>query len=92
MFSWKPEATEVQRDAVPEKLAALPAKIPELRSYKFGPDAGINDGNADFAVVADFDDVDDYLAYRDNPDHRAIIDTYITPIVATRTAVQFELG
>lgn len=92
MFSWKPEATEDQRHAVPQRLAALPAKIPELRSYKFGADAGINAGNADFAVVADFDDVDAYLVYRDHPEHRAIIDAYITPIVASRSAVQFELG
>ena len=92
MFSWKPEATDVQRQAVPEQLAGLPAKIPEMRSYKFGPDVGINEGNADFAVVADFEDVDGYLVYRDHPEHRAIIDTYIAPIVATRTAVQFELG
>ena len=51
-----------------------------------GPDAGINEGNYDFAVVADFDDADGYLGYRDHPAHRAVVDKHITPIVATRAA------
>lgn len=92
MFSWKPEATEEQKRAVADQLATLPGKISELRDYRFGADAGINPGNADFAVVADFDDVDAYLVYRDHPEHRAVIDACITPIVDSRTAVQFELG
>jgi hypothetical protein len=91
MFSWKDGTTEEQRRTVADQLATLPGKIAELRGYHFGPDAGVNPGNADFAVVADFADVDDYLVYRDNPDHRAIIEAYITPIVASRTAVQYEL-
>lgn len=61
-----------------------------LRSYVFGADLGVNEGNYDFAVVAAFDDVDGYLAYRDNPEHRAIINTHVLPIAATRVAVQFS--
>jgi hypothetical protein len=47
-------------------------------------------GNFDFAVAADFDDVDGYLAYRDHPEHRAIVTEFIQPIVAERAAVQYE--
>lgn len=92
VFTWKAEATEDQRREVGERLAALPGKIPELRAYRYGADAGINPGNADFAVVADFDDVDGYLTYRDHPEHLAIIEAYIAPIIATRIAVQFDIG
>lgn len=92
VFTWKPEATEDQRRAVGERLAGLPGKIPELRGYRYGDDAGLSPGNADFGVVADFDDVDGYVTYRDHPEHRAIIDTYIAPIVASRVAVQFDAG
>ena len=55
-----------------------------------GTDIGVNDGNWDFAVSGDFDDLDGYIAYRDDPTHQAIIATYIKSIVATRAAVQFE--
>ena len=48
-----------------------PAAIAEIRDYRFGPDAGINEGNFDFVVVADFESDDDYVVYRDHPVHRA---------------------
>ena len=65
--------------------------IDAIRVYRFGPDAGINPANCDFAVVADFDDVDGYLAYRDHPVHRKVIDDTINPIVASRSAIQFRV-
>ena len=57
-----------------------------------GADARINDGNFDFVVVADFDDVNGYLVYRDHPDHHvAVITDHIRPILAERCAVQHEI-
>ena len=90
VFRWKPEATAEQRALVATELARLPAVVGSIRSFTTGPDAGINQGNADFAVTADFDDEAGYLAYRDDPTHRAIIAEYITPITAERTAVQLR--
>lgn len=92
VFTWKPEATEEQRRTVAEQLMTLPGVIPELRNYRVGPDAGFSPGNADFAVVADFADAAAYYTYRDHPAHHAIIDAHIAPIIASRAAVQFELG
>jgi hypothetical protein len=92
LFTWRPEATQDQRQTVPAELRKLPDLIAELRVYHAGPDAGVNNGNYDFAVVADFDDRAGYLAYRDHPAHREIVEKYITPIVGTRAAVQYETG
>lgn len=89
LFRWKPEATEEQKKLVAAELSKLPSAISSIRSYVMGTDAGINQGNAEFAVIADFDDEPGYLAYRDDPAHREIIAAYITPLVAERTAVQF---
>ena len=47
-------------------------------------------GNFEFAVVADFDDLEGYQVYRDNPEHREIIGKFIQPIAAQRAAVQYE--
>ena len=90
LFSWKPEATGEQKQALAGELRTLPSQITELRAYHIGPDAGLRPGNFDFAVVADFDDRDGYLAYRDHPAHRAIIDRYVTPMAAQRAAIQYE--
>jgi Stress responsive A/B Barrel Domain len=46
--------------------------------------------NFDFAVVADFEDAASYLAYRDHPAHRAVINECITPIRQDRASVQYE--
>ena len=62
----------------------------EIKAYRFGRDAGINEGTFDFAVVADFETVDDYLVYRDHPSHKALLADHIAPHVATRAAIQFE--
>ena len=89
LFRWKPEATDEQKKLVAAELGKLPSAIPSIRSYVLGADAGINKGNAEFAVTADFDDEAGYLAYRDDPTHREVIASHITPIAAERIAAQF---
>ncbi|GLW12611.1 hypothetical protein Misp01_77390 [Microtetraspora sp. NBRC 13810] len=89
LFTWKDEATLEQRERVAAELRKLPDVIKEIRSFHLGPDAGVNQGNHDFAVVADFDSAEDYLVYRDDPTHRAVIADHIAPILASRAAVQY---
>jgi hypothetical protein len=91
LFTWIPEATDRQKQQVAEELRALPPLMTGLRAYHFGPDAGIVDGNFDFAVVVDFDDAESYLAYRHHPAHRAVVDQVINPIVRQRASIQYEL-
>ncbi|AQZ68307.1 stress protein [[Actinomadura] parvosata subsp. kistnae] len=91
LFTWTEAATAEQKAAVTAELRKLPSLIPQLRAYTVGADAGINQGNHDYAVVADFDSADDYLVYRDHPDHQKVIAEHIKPIVATRAAVQLEI-
>jgi len=91
LFTWKPEATEEQKQAVHAELAKMPPAIEAIRVYQYGPDAGINPANCDYAVVADFVDAAGYIAYRDHPAHRQLVERYVTPIVASRAAIQFEL-
>ena len=90
LFRWTEQTTEEQKQRVAAELARLPALVPSLRAYHLGADLGLNPGNFDFAVAADFDDAGGYLAYRDHPEHRAIVAEFIQPIVAERAAVQYE--
>jgi hypothetical protein len=91
LMRWKDDATAEQRSHVSAGLAELPSIISEIRDYKFGNDGGVNEGNFDLAIVADFDDVAGYLVYRDDPDHVALINDRIKPILAERVAVQHEI-
>ena len=92
LFSFAEGVTAERREAVTTALNGLAVAIPELRDYRFGPDAGMSAGNFDYAVVADFDDVDGYLAYRDHPEHRRVLVDVIAPIISARSAVQFVAG
>jgi hypothetical protein len=92
LFRWSPTATDEQKQAVSRGLARLPAAIPELVEYRFGPDHGLADGNWDFVVVADFEDSAAYEVYRDHAHHQDLIVELIRPVVADRAAVQYELA
>ena len=74
VFRWIEGTSPDDVSAVVSGLAGLPALIPSIRSYRFGPDAGLGvSANADFAVVADFDDVEGYSAYASHPAHQDVL-------------------
>jgi hypothetical protein len=90
LFRWKPTATEEQRAQAASEVAKLPSIVSSVRGFESGADIGVNEGNFDFSVSADFDDEAGYIAYRDDPAHRHISATFITPILAERAAIQFS--
>jgi hypothetical protein len=92
MFRWNDDMPAAWIDEVEAALATLPAAIPAIAAYSFGRDIGVNAGNHQFAVVADFATVDDYLVYRDHPDHKRVVAELIVPNIAERSAVQFDMG
>jgi hypothetical protein len=71
-------------------LGELPDQIDTIRGYSFGRDLGLRDTNAQFAVVADFDDEDGWRTYAEHPAHLEVIRTHAEPIIAERSAVQFR--
>ena len=92
ILKWTETATAEQRLAVRDGLRTLPPLIAEIRNYQVGVDAGLApEGNSDLVVVADFDDVDGYVVYRDHPAHQEVIAQRIRPILAGRAAVQHDL-
>jgi hypothetical protein len=90
LFGWNEHAKSEDKKRAYDELATLPDLVPSVRAFALGFDVRVNEGNYDFAVTADFDNVNGYLAYRDDPAHRAIVSAYILPVTARRAAVQFE--
>jgi hypothetical protein len=88
---WKPGPSDAQKQAVREGLAALPAAIPEIRSYQCGDDAEIAEGNYEFAIVADFDNRSDFQTYSAHDAHQKLISEHIRPILQDRAAAQYAL-
>jgi hypothetical protein len=90
LLRWKPEATVEQKKQAAAEVAKLPSMVPSVLGFASGPDIGVNSGNFDFSVTADFEDESGYVAYRDDPGHRQVVASYIAPIIADRAAVQFQ--
>jgi hypothetical protein len=91
LFRWKPETTAADVSKLEAAMHQLPSKIPCILSYRFGRDLGVIDGNADFAVVADFADQEGLATYANHPDHQAVIQNLIRPILAQREAIQYVI-
>ena len=92
MFSWRDGTGEEDVLSVARELNAMAADIDSLTAFHHGTDIGVNDGNFDYVVTADFDDRDGYVAYRDHPRHREVVSTVLAPLIAARSAVQFEVS
>ena len=94
MFRFAEGTTDDQRAALAAGLAVMPAATGAIAAdrYRHGPDVGLNPASWDYVVVADFASADDYLTYRDHPDHRALIRDLVEPIVAERASVQYEIA
>ena len=91
MMQFAPHTTDEDVDAMVQALRALPTLVPEVRTYSVGLDAGVVEGNSDLVVVADFDDVEGYLAYDANADHRSLLAERLKPFLAGRSAVQYVI-
>ena len=92
MFTWTEGIDDAHIAATSNALDALPATIDTIRSYEHGPDLGLSNTNADYVVVAEFDDADALTFYRDHPAHVAFAGEFIAGRTATRLAVQYEVG
>jgi hypothetical protein len=88
---WKPDATAVEIERVTAELATLRHQVPGLLYYAFGPDLGLREGNADYAVVGVFADVDAYREYAGHPEHLRILHNVIGPILDARSAAQLPV-
>jgi hypothetical protein len=91
VFTWSPDAGADRRAATVAALRKLPEDVGGMTSLVVGEDAGLSDGNADVVLVAEFPDVESFRRYAQDPVHQAVIAEHVRPILAARSAVQFEI-
>ena len=91
LFTWSAATDEERRATTLAALRRLPEEVGGMTAFAVGDDAGLREGNADTALVADFPDTEAYLRYAQHPVHLAIIDEHVRPHLAARSSVQYEI-
>jgi hypothetical protein len=91
VFRFPAGTSDASLDELREALVALPSLIPQIRALSAGRDLGLREGNADFAVVADFDDAAGYRATLEHAEYLRVMDELIMPHIESRHAVQLSV-
>ncbi len=91
LFTWSDDVDEERRATTLAALRRLPEEVGGMTSFAVGPDAGLREGNAHTALVADFPDVDAWRRYAEHPAHLQVVAEHVTPHLAARTAAQYEI-
>ena len=69
----------------------LSLQVPGLLNLTTGPDAGLREGNADLAIVADFEDEEAYRAYDADPEHNRVRRELVAPVAETVMRCQYRV-
>ena len=64
--------------------------VPGIKRFEFGPDLELEDATLDYALVIDFDSVNDWKSYRAQPDHVAVAKK-CSPLIEQVERVQYRI-
>ncbi len=89
LLNWNSGVTEETILTVTNGFADLAKKIDEIKCYSFGPNMDLNGSNYQYALVAQFESLDDFNTYTVHPAHQQFMDSITSPIVKSYGAVQY---
>jgi len=89
-FSWKEQTTTADVAQITAALTEFSTTLSGVESYRCGADVSRTPDSHDYAVLGVFATRDDFLAYRDHPEHQRILRELIGPNLANRIVVQLQ--
>ena len=88
-ITWNDQVPPNYAETVSAVLQEMAAHISTVREYHCGPDLGVSTAvNADYLIVATFDDVDGWRQYDEDASHNEIRAQYFKPYIASRASAQ----
>jgi hypothetical protein len=91
LFTWTEDTTPERRAEIVAALRRLPEQVGGMTAFAVGDDAGLVEGNAHTALVADFPDAEAFRRYAGDPQHLAVVAEHVKPALAGRSAAQYEV-
>lgn len=90
IFTWIAGTSAEQVARLGRALDQLVAALPGMAPIRHGSDLCFREGNGDYALIATFPDRAAWDAYQAHPKHKAFVRDFVTPIQASRVAIQFQ--
>lgn len=90
LIRFKPEATRQQIEQAFAKLRELPRMVPQLNTLTVAANAGVVDGGHDAIIMGAFANVEAYRIYQTHPDHAAVAQAFLVPILEEIARIQYE--
>lgn len=88
-FRWKPDVDSQRVAELTEALRRYAASAGGLSLFACGEDLRLVEGNADYGIVAVFDSEDAFISYRNAEVHKALVESYLLPLLESRSGAQF---
>jgi hypothetical protein len=90
-LTWNESVPDNHAQVCVDALMKMAEQIDSVREYRCGANLGVSAAaNADFVVVATFDDVEGWRKYDQFPLHDEVRAQYFKPYIATRMAARFS--
>ena len=90
LINLKPDTTAEQAAAVKAAYLRLPGLIPQLKAMEVGLNAGLLDGAASLAVVADFASREDFGVYSTHAAQGEVVFPVCGPLMTGYSTIQYE--
>lgn len=90
LLTFKPSTPQQAIELISEGFDDLIKSIPEIHAFQHGQDARIFKGNADYALVAEFQTEAELKSYARNPKHQEFMARLIFPVIESYQCVQFH--
>jgi len=90
LLNWNPGVTEETILTVTKGFEKLAREIDEIKGYSFGPNINLEGSNYQYALVAKFENMEDFKIYTAHPVHKHFMNTITSPIVESYGAVQYS--
>ncbi len=88
-ITWNDQVPPDYAETVSAVLREMVSQISSVRAYNCGPDLGISTAvNANYLIVATFDDEGGWRQYDEDAAHNEIRAKYFKPYIASRASAQ----
>ena len=91
LLDWKAPISDAQLSKVNAAMAQLPEQVPGIVSIAYGADQDIFPGNANYVLMLDFANEDDFKAYVAHPAHQALLADVTGPLLESWKTAQIAL-